>query len=101
MSPRSRALAFVLFPPLAAVASPLAPRATAQEPLDRATVSRIREEGLERSRALELYRVLTDRIGARLTGSPAHVEAATWARDRFAEWGLAGARLESFDFGRG
>lgn len=101
MSPRSLALAFTLLPPLAAVASLLAPRATAQEPLDRATVSRIREEGLERSRALDLYRVLTDRIGARLTGSPAHVEAATWARDRFAEWGLAGARLESFDFGRG
>jgi hypothetical protein len=99
MSLRSPALALVLSAPLAA-ALPL-PQAVAQEPLDRATAARIREEGLQRSRALELYRVLTDRIGARLTGSPAHVEAATWARDRFAEWGLGGPRLEAFEFGRG
>ena len=52
-------------------------------------VARIRAEGLQRSRALALYRTLTDEIGARLTGSPAHMQAARWARDRFAEWGLA------------
>src|SRR5690349_16327783 len=51
-------------------------------------VARIRTEGLQRSRALALYRTLTDDIGARLTGSPAHMQAARWARDRFAEWGL-------------
>src|SRR6267142_2616883 len=34
-------------------------------------VARIRAEGLQRSRALALYRTLTDEIGARLTGSPA------------------------------
>jgi hypothetical protein len=64
-------------------------------------VARIRAEGLERSRALVLYRTLTDEIGARLTGSPAHMQAARWARDRFAEWGLANPHLEPFDFGRG
>jgi hypothetical protein len=31
---------------------------------------------------------LTDEIGARLTGSPAHKQAADWARDRFMEFGL-------------
>ena len=30
----------------------------------------------QRSRALELYRTLTDDIGSRLTGSPAHLQAA-------------------------
>src|SRR5258705_1549346 len=64
-------------------------------------VARIRAEGLQRSRALVLYRTLTDEIGARLTGSPAHVQAARWARDRFAEWGLANPRLEPYEFGRG
>ena len=57
-------------------------------------VARIRTEGLQRSRALALYRTLTDEIGARLTGSPAHVQAARWARDRFAEWSLANPHLE-------
>ena len=46
-------------------------------------VARIRAEGLQRSKALALYRTLTDDIGARLTGSPAHMRAAGWARDRF------------------
>jgi len=64
-------------------------------------VARIRAEGLQRSRALALYRTLTDEIGARLTGSPAHVQAARWVRDRFAEWGLANPRLEPYEFGRG
>jgi hypothetical protein len=65
------------------------------------TVARIRAEGLQRSRALALYRTLTDEIGARLTGSPAHMQAARWARDRFAEWGLANPQLEPYEFGRG
>jgi hypothetical protein len=64
-------------------------------------VARIRTEGLQRSRALALYRTLTDEIGARLTASPAHIQAARWARDRFTEWGLADAHLEPYEFGRG
>ena len=64
-------------------------------------VVRIRTEGLQRSRALALYRTLTDEIGARLTASPAHIQAARWARDRFTEWGLADAHLEPYEFGRG
>ncbi len=72
-----------------------------QERIDTDMLSRIRAEGLQRSRALPLFRTLTDEIGARLTGSPAHLRAARWARDRFAEWGLSNARLEPFEFGRG
>ncbi len=64
-------------------------------------VARIRAEGLQRSRALALYRALTDEIGARLSGSPAHVQAARWAIDRFSDFGLAKPRLEPFEFGRG
>jgi len=64
-------------------------------------LARIRAEGLQRSRALALYRTLTDNIGARLTGSPAHMQAARWALDRFTEWGLANSHLEPYEFGRG
>jgi carboxypeptidase Q len=64
-------------------------------------VPRIAAEGLERSRALTLYRTLTDEIGARLTGSPAHIQSARWAVERFKEWGLANPHLEPFEFGRG
>jgi hypothetical protein len=73
----------------------------AQEAVDLQIAARIREEGLQRSRAQELYLTLGDAIGARLTGSPSHLRAAQWARDRLAEWGLANARLEPFRFGRG
>ena len=75
--------------------------ATAQERVDSDITARIRSEGLQRSQALALYRTLTDDLGARLTGSPAHIRAARWARDRFAQWGLANAHLEPFEFGRG
>jgi hypothetical protein len=64
-------------------------------------LGRIRTEGLQRSSALTLYRTLTDDIGARLTGSPAHMQAARWAIDRFKEWGLANPRLDPYEFGRG
>lgn len=73
----------------------------AQESVDLAMVARIKEEGLQRSRARELYLTLSDTIGARLTASPSYTQAARWARDRFAAWGLASARLEAFAFGRG
>jgi hypothetical protein len=75
------------------------PSGQSRDPGD--VVARIRAEGLQRSGALSLYRTLTDEIGARLTGSPAHMQAARWARERFAEWGLANPHLEPYEFGRG
>jgi len=75
--------------------------AAAQEPVDLAMVGRIKQEGLQRSRAQEIYLTLTDRIGARLTASPAYTQAARWAQARFTEFGLANARLEPFAFPRG
>ena len=80
---------------------PVVSTAGAQRADVNATLARIRAEGLERSQGQALFLVLTDEIGARLTGSPAHLRAANWARDRFAEWGLAQARLEPFEFGAG
>jgi len=73
----------------------------AMQAADQATLRRIRSEGLERSRVGELFQTLTTVIGPRLTASPQYNEAANWARDRFADWGLADAHLEAFEFGRG
>lgn len=75
--------------------------ALAQQSTADDTLARIRAEGLERSTAQSLFLAMTDEIGARLTGSPAHVRSANWARDRFAAWGLTNARLEPFEFGAG
>ncbi len=75
--------------------------AAGQEPVDLQTVTRIRDEGLNRSRVMEMAAVLTDEIGPRLTGSPAYTRATEWARDRLTEHGLANAHLETFEFGRG
>ena len=73
----------------------------AQEPIDRAMTAAIKAEGLARSEVPALFYTLTDVLGPRLTGSPAHAEAARWARDRLRNWGLANTRLETFTFGRG
>jgi carboxypeptidase Q len=107
MSNRLPLFAFALLPHAAlglagALATGLtfAPAAS-QERVDLAMTARIREEGLERSQAQTLFYELTDQIGPRLTGSPGHDRSAAWARDLFDEWGLSGARLEPFEFGRG
>ena len=84
-----------------ALAALLYARGAAQERIDQTTIAAITAEGLGRSQASTLFHTLTDVLGPRLTASPAHVEAARWARDRFRDWGLADPRLEAFDFGRG
>jgi len=76
-------------------------RAGAQATIDQSTVAAIKEEGLRRSDVSRLFHRFTDVIGARLTGSPAHVEAARWALEQFKAWGLANPHLEPFEFGRG
>src|SRR5207253_6571901 len=67
----------------------------------RATIDRIRDEGLNHSQAMQTLSYLTDVIGPRLTGSPTLRRANEWTRDRFSAWGLADAHLESWSFGRG
>ena len=66
-----------------------------------ALLQKIRAEGIDRSQVLTMFDQFVTVIGPRLTGSPEHKAAAVWARDRLASWGLADAKLESWDFGRG
>ncbi len=78
----------------------VAASANAQQP-DLRMISRIRQEGFRNSKVMEYAQALTDRIGARLTGSPNMKKANEWTRDELAKMGLANARLEPYKFGRG
>ena len=71
------------------------------EPVDRAAIAKIRDEGLQRSQTDALFGALVDGIGQRLAGSPAYKQAADWAKGKMTAFGLSNARLEPFDFGRG
>ena len=64
-------------------------------------LTRIRQEGLQRSKVFELFSTLTDEFGPRLAGSPAYKRSAEWARDRMREFGVADPKLEAWPFGRG
>lgn len=77
------------------------PLPASTETVDLGMMSRIRDEGLNRSQVMDHIFHLTDVIGPRLTGSPQLKEANEWTRRQLADWGLANARLEGFPFGRG
>ncbi len=79
----------------------LAAPLTAAEPVDYATVGKIRDEGLRHSQVMDTLAHLSDVLGPRLTGSVALRAANDWTRQQFTDWGLQNARLEGYDFGRG
>jgi carboxypeptidase Q len=72
-----------------------------QPAVDQKMIAAIKAEALRPSEATKLFHTLTDTFGPRLTGSPAHVQAARWAVERFREWGLNDPHLEPFEFGSG
>jgi len=80
---------------------PVAAQWPANEKVDLDAVYRIKEEGLQRSKVMEITSYLTDVYGPRLTGSPNIREAADWTQRTLKEWGLANIHLETFPFGRG
>ena len=79
----------------------LASHLGAEEPVDHEIINQIRYEGFHNSQVMEIARALTEAMGPRLTGSPQLKRANEWTRDKLASWGLDGAHLESFEFGRG
>ncbi len=83
------------------VALPLAAQWASTEKLDLDAIYRIKEEGLQRSKVMEIESYLTDVYGPRLTGSPNIKEAADWAQKTMKEWGLVNVHLETWPFGRG
>src|SRR3982751_1600160 len=74
----------------------------AQERIDTDAISRIRDEGFNRSKVMETASWLTDVYGPRLTGSPPARPAGGWAVKTMQSWGISNPRLERWDnFGRG
>src|SRR5690349_13455723 len=71
------------------------------EPVDLATIHRIRQEALTGSKVMEHLFMLADVFGPRLTGSPAFRAAGDWAVKQLASWGLKDAHRELWGpFGR-
>jgi hypothetical protein len=67
---------------------------------DLAMYTRIRDEGLSRSRVMDVAFELMDRIGARLSGSPNLDRAVSWAVDRLTQAGLVNVRRDRWgEFG--
>jgi carboxypeptidase Q len=83
------------------VGLPLAADWPVTEKLDLDAVYRIKDEGLQRSKVMEIESYLSDVYGPRLTGSPNIKEAAEWAQTTMKNWGLANVHLEPWPFGRG
>lgn len=64
--------------------------------------NKIRKEGLENSKVMDIAFHLTDVSGPRLTNSPGFFRAANWAKDQLTKMGLANAVIEPWgDFGTG
>jgi hypothetical protein len=73
-----------------------------QEKVDMSAMSKIRDEGLQRSKVMETASYLTDVFGPRLTNSPSIKAAAQWTVKKMTEWGMTNVKLESWGpFGRG
>ena len=86
----------VSFVPLAAQQAPQTERANLN------AVYKIREEGFQRSRVMEIMSWLTDVYGPRLTNSPGFRKAGDWAVKEMTSWGLVNVKLQPFGpFGRG
>ena len=105
---RSRGTALVRLVILMATAVVLAAPLAGQnddrnrEPVDLQAIYRIKDEGLQRSKVMDIASYLTDVHGPRLTGSPNIRAAAEWAVKEMQAWGLANATLATWgSFGRG
>jgi hypothetical protein len=70
-------------------------------PVDGALLNRISDAGLNHGEVVDTAAWLADRIGGRMTNSPAMRVAEAWTQERFSAWGLKNVHREGFDFGRG
>jgi len=72
------------------------------EKVDLSMMQKIRKEGLENSKVMEIAFNLTDKSGNRLTNSPGFMRAANYAKETLAGWGLQNASIEPWgEFGKG
>ncbi len=65
-------------------------------------ISKIRDEGMNRSEAMKTIRYLTDVIGPRLTNSPNQRRANQWTKQQLEKWGMQNSMVDPWgEFGRG
>jgi len=69
----------------------------AQEKVDHLVISRIKEEGFQRSQVMETLSWLSDIYGPRLFASPDYLKAAEWAKGQLEKYGLQNVRLDPLD----
>lgn len=87
---------------LSAIALGLSFTAFAQEPVNSAIVQKIRTEGLDKSKAMDIAYHITDVAGPRLSNSPGLKRAQDWAVKYFKDMGLKNVHLEAWgEFGKG
>ena len=98
---RRLAIPFLIAALIAAWALPLAADWPVTEKLDLDAIYKIKDEGLQRSKVMEIESYLTDVYGPRLTNSPDYREAGEWTQKTMKEWGLSNVHLETWKFGRG
>ncbi|MEO7962525.1 MAG: M20/M25/M40 family metallo-hydrolase, partial [Gemmatimonadaceae bacterium] len=82
----------------------LAPRVAPAQSTDRADpqmLTRIRDEGMQRSQVMDIISWLSDVNGPRLTGSPGFRKSGDWAIAQMKKWGFANVHYEPWAFGRG
>ncbi len=73
-----------------------------EEKLDMDMIRKIREEGLNNSKVMDIAFHLTDASGPRLTNSPGFFRAANWAVSELKKWGFDNANLDAWgNFGKG
>ena len=85
---------------LVALAFPMA--STAQDNVDQAMMQKIRQEGLQHSKVMDIAFNLTDKSGSRLTNSAGFSRAANYAKETLTNWGVKKAVIEPWgEFGKG
>jgi len=71
-----------------------------QPKIDLEAVAKIREEGFQRSRVMDIVGYITDVLGARLTLSADMKRAQAWAKAEMERIGLVNTAIEPFmDYG--
>jgi len=85
------------------LASTLALEAQQTEKIDTAIVSKIKDEGLNRSQVMTTLGMLTDVNGPRLTNSPNYKKAAAYVKSTLESWGVQNVQFDTWadTFGRG
>lgn len=72
------------------------------EKVNEAAMTKIRNEGLNNSKVMDIAFHITELSGPRVTNSPGFMRAANYAKNQFTQWGLVNSKLDPWgEFGKG